>query len=338
MDDNLQDASSASLETEVTSVDSHESAKVEDANTSQATDTSPVDEPQVAKEPKSLLEAVKAAADRDEKAGDTTDPKQKNAVSETESEETKSPTDEAKEKTDEAKDEKIPFHKHPRWQEMIKERDSFREEATQYRQITNFMQQNQLTPEEVSNGFAIMAAMKTDPLRAREMLSQYTKSLDEYAGVILPQDLTKKVEEGAIDQQAAQELARARNEALANRARYEQAVQSQQMQVQQLSQQAIHNAVTGWEETIRNRDVDYAAKQNLVLDRARSYLQQGRPQSPQEALAIVEKAYADVNDTLKGFAPRKQPIRQATSTNSSTNSQPVPRTLQEAIRIAAGAN
>jgi len=339
MDDNLQDASSASLETnEVTNVDSHDSTRVEDANTSQATDTSPVDETQVAKEPKSLLEAVKAATDRDEKAGESTDPTQKNAVSETESAETKSPTDDAKAKADEAKDEKVPFHKHPRWQEMIRERDSYKDEATQFRQITAFMSKNQLTSQEVAQGFEIMSAMKNDPLHAREMLSQYTRALDEYAGVILPQDLSKKVDEGAIDQQAAQELARTRNEALANRARYEQTVQAQQAQYQQLSQQAIHSAVTGWEDTIRNRDVDYAAKQNLVLDRARAYLLQGRPQSPQEALAIVEKAYADVNDTLKGFAPRKQPIRTATSTNSSTNSQPVARSLQEAIRIAAGAN
>lgn len=341
MDDNLQEASSAPTETEVAPVESTpvvEAPIAEDAKSDTATDTSPVDEKQVAKEPTSLMEAVKAAAEKDEEAGDTTALKQKDAVSETDSASDKAPTDEAKKEEEAAKDEKVPFHKHPRWQEMIRERDSFKEEATQYRQITSYMSQNQLSTEEVAKGFEIMALMKNDPLRAREMLSQYTRALDEYAGVILPQDLSKKVEEGVIDESAAQELARTRNEALANRARYEQLAQAQQVQYQQASQQAIHGAVSGWEETIKQRDVDYAAKQNLVLDRARAYLAQGQPRTPQEAVAIVERAYADVNDTLKGFAPRRQPVRTVTSNSSTTNSQPVARTLQEAIRIAAGTN
>jgi hypothetical protein len=340
MDDKLQEASSASNETEVAPVDSApvvEAPIAEDANTNAATDTSPVDEKQVV-EPKSLMEAVKAAADKDSKAGEPITPEQKDAVSETESKPNETPTDEVKKGEDPAKDEKVPFHKHPRWQEMIRERDSFKDEASQYRQITGYMSQNQLSNDEVAKGFEIMALMKNDPLRAREMLLQYTRALDEYAGVILPEDLSKKVDEGAIDEAAAQELARTRNEALANRARYEQLAQTQQVQHQQAAQEAIQREVFGWEETIKQRDVDYAAKQNLVLDRARTYLTQGQPRTPQEAVAIVERAYADVNETLKGFAPRRQPVRAVSSTSSTTNSQPVARTLQEAIRIAAGTN
>jgi len=341
MDDNLQEASSAPIETEVAPVESAPVAEApiaEDANKSTATDTSPVGETQVAKEPTSLMEAVKAAAEEDKKAGETTNPTQKDIASETEAASDKAQTDEAKKEEEAAKDEKVPFHKHPRWQEMIRERDSFREEATQYRQITSYMSQNSLTTEEVAKGFEIMAAMKNNPLQAREMLSQYTKALDEFAGVVLPQDLSKKVDEGMMDEASAQELARARNIAAANAARAEQIAQSQQVQYQQMSQQAIHSAVSGWEDSIKTRDADYAAKQSLVLDRARSYLLQGQPQTPEQALAIVEKAYADVNETIRGFAPRRQPVRTATSVTSSTNSQPVARTLQEAIRIAAGTN
>ena len=337
MDDNLTEASSApEPKLEGTEVVSPETTEVADANT-QSTPASAVDEQQGAKEPTSLLDAVKAAAEAD-KAGPTPDPTQKDAVSETESKSDEAPTDEAKKDEEPAKDEKVPFHKHPRWQEMLRERDSFKEEATQYRQITGYMSQNNLSNEEVAKGFEIMALMKNDPLKAREMLTQYTRALDEFAGAVLPQDLTTKVQEGMMDEASAQELARARNIAAANAARAEQLAQAQQSQYQQMSQQAIHGAVSNWEETIKTRDVDYAAKQNLVLDRARTYLAQGQPQTPEQALAIVERAYADVNETLKGFAPRRQPVRPITSTNSSTTSQPVARSLQEAIRIAAGAN
>jgi hypothetical protein len=335
MDDKTAEASSASESLERTDVVSTpETADVSGETTS--TPSPDVDESSAQKEPASLLEAVKAAAEADSKDGESPNPTQKDAVSETEPKSDEAPKDEAKKDEDPAKDEKLPFHKHPRWQEVLRERDSFKDDATQYRQITEYMGQNQLTTQEVAEGFRIMAAMKNDPLKAREMLSQYTRSLDEFAGVVLPQDLNKRVEEGVMDQQSAQELAIARNIAAQNAARAEQLAQSQQVQYQQMSHQAIHSAVSGWEDSIKTRDVDYAAKQNLVLDRARSYLLQGQPQTPEQALAIVEKAYADVNETLRGFAPRRQPVRPISSVNSSTNSQPVARSLQEAIRIAAG--
>jgi uncharacterized protein YutE (UPF0331/DUF86 family) len=301
-----------------------------------APDTSPVDEnKQVDKQPKSLMEAVKAAAQKDAEEGTSTTPTQKSTVSDPETTTDNAPTDEAKTDEEEGKDEKVPFHKHPRWQEMIRERDSFKNDATQYRQITAYMAQNSLTTEEVAKGFEIMSALRNDPLRAREMLSHYTKALDQFAGVILPDDLSQKVEEGTLDEQAAQELARTRNEAAMLQQRYAQMEQNRQFEASVASQAAIQTTVNHWEETIKTRDADYAAKQGLIMDRARSYLINGQPQTPQQALEIVERAYADVNESLKGFAPRKQPIRPVTSQNSSTNSQPVARTLQEAIRMAA---
>jgi hypothetical protein len=340
MDDNLQEASSAPTETQTPNpaenVSTPETQTAPDANHSQPTDTtSAVDETQVVEKPKSLLDAVKAASKLDEADRVSTDPEQKDAASDAESAAAKAKTDEAKAEAAKAEDENVPFHKHPRWQELLKERDSYKGDAVQFRQITGFMAQNQLSSEEVAKGFEIMSALKNDPLRARELLAPYAKALDEYVGAVLPQDLSKKVDDGIMDEASAQELARARNEAALQRARLEQTAAMQNQAYAYQSQAAIQQTVGSWEEGIKQRDADYAAKQALVLDRTRAYLASGQPQTPEQALAIVERAYSDVNETLKGFAPRRQPVRSVSSAVSSTTSQPVARTLQEAIRIAA---
>ena len=74
--------------------------------------------------------------------------------------------------------EDVPFHKHPRFKEVIDQRNKYREGAEQYEQITGFLAQNNLSAEEAAQGFQIMALMKNDPAAALDALSPFVQQLE----------------------------------------------------------------------------------------------------------------------------------------------------------------
>lgn len=237
-------------------------------------------------------------------------------------------------------DSKLPFHNHPRWKQMLAERDSLKEDASQYQQVASFMRGNNLSAQEVAQGMQVMALIKNDPLRALEALRPTMENLRRFAGESLPEDIAKKVDDGFIDRDSAAELARqrAQSEFLTARQQQEfQAFQAAQLQHQQAaSMNAIVSAVSGWESQLKTRDADYQAKSQFIGDRIRVLLQVSQPQTPQEAVALAERAYSEVNESFKGLNPRRQPVRTMTSGNSATSATPAPKSLREAIMMAAG--
>ena len=72
----------------------------------------------------------------------------------------------------------VPFHKHPRFKEVIDQRNSFRDRAEQYDKITDFLDTNNLSAEEAAQGFQIMAMMKSDPKAALDALNPFVQQLD----------------------------------------------------------------------------------------------------------------------------------------------------------------
>jgi hypothetical protein len=237
-------------------------------------------------------------------------------------------------------DSKLPFHNHPRWKQMLAERDSLKEDASQYQQVVSFMRGNNLNAQEVAQGMQVMALIKNDPLRALEALKPTIEHLRQFAGESLPDDIKQKVDGGFIDHESASELARQRAQAQFMTARQQQeleAYQAAQLQQQQAaSMNSIMTAVSGWESQLKTRDADYQAKSQFIGDRIRVLLQQGHPQTPQEAVALAERAYNEVNQSFKGMNPRRQPVRTMTSGNSATSATPAPKSLREAIMMAAG--
>lgn len=214
----------------------------------------------------------------------------------------------------------VPFHKHPRWQEMKAERDAFKSQAEGFQQITNFMNENRLSSEEVSEGFAVMAALKSgapeDLQAAYDWFVGNTQRLAEALGHQLPEDIRSKVENGLLDEEAAQDLARQRARASLLEQQTRQITEDQQRAVQaqemQVAQQRMVSAVQSWEEGIKARDPDYASKKAvLVEDQVRAIIQRNggvSPRSTEEAVALAEQAYGEVNERLKAFLPKPRPV------------------------------
>lgn len=247
----------------------------------------------------------------------------------------KTPKDDVK-PADEKAEDKLPFHNHPRWKQLISEREAMKPRAEQYEKIEQFMAVNNLAPNEVAEGFRVMSLIKNNPFEAYKVLQGHLQKLAPIVGESLPEDIEKRIDQGSLDAESARELAKARAQAqlLAQR---EQAfiAQRQEQEADALRAQS-REAVVAWENGMKVRDPDYSVKQKFVRDRVRVMLTEVDPQTPREAVALVEKAYAEVNEQFKGIAPRPQSVRAVTSTaSSSTSAQPLPKSLLDVVRMAA---
>jgi hypothetical protein len=277
----------------------------------------------------SLLEAAQAALERDEADGNSSSQEQGQEHGSPRGPEESQPEGTAPNDKDgkvrEGQDDR--FDRHPRFQELKRQRDGFRTEAEEYRKISGYMQEHGLTPDEVAQGFVIMGMMKSNPAQARELLGRHMRTLDQFAGEVLPEDLQTRVNGGGLDRESARELALMRN----------QKAFAQQQQLELAEREAgvsKGRVVTAWERNIQTRDPDYAAKQKLVADRAQVLMREWNPQTPQEALAVVQQAYDEVSEHLKAFLPRRAPARSTSSSASSMNARPEPTSLLEAARQA----
>lgn len=227
-----------------------------------------------------------------------------------------------------------PFHKHPRFKKLIRERNEFRSRASQYDQITDFMDRNHLTAEEVAQGFQVMAMMKAgDPAQAYEALRRVTENLALAAGHKLPDDLAQKVEQGYIDQETAQDLWR--KQFKAERTATLAATENERFrqQEQQSAFNTIAEAVTAWEESVRESDPDYELKADLIDDRVRALVAaKGKPRNTDEALAYAQDAYKTVSERLKSVRGVKQPLRTTVGGKVSGTPLPEPKSLLDVIQ------
>lgn len=279
------------------------------------------------KKPKSLLDAVKSAVQKT--AADAgSSPVETNGASASDA---KSPSpsldDKAKDKAGADADQKLPFHNHPRWKEVVAERDAYRTDAGEYRKITNFMSTNGLSNEEVVEGFQIMALMKVNPAEAHKKISEYKARLDAIVGEVLPEDLSEKVRDGFIDKDTAKELAALKAQQKLAEQRQVQAIQDQDIQVRK----GIHAAVVNWEQQMKVKDPDWSAKQEMVIDQVKLMMSAEQPSTPEQAIALVERAHSTIRERLSRFAPRRQPVSNIASSTSSANATVVPSSLKEAV-------
>ena len=306
----------------------HNDAKATATDSSTAGDTD-------ANKKATLLDVVKAAYNGDKLDSDSSKEGEQTKSAEAQNSEKVEGRDGTQQSKEVAgkQEEKVPFHNHPRWKEMITEREALKPRAEQYDKIMNFMQQSSLSAEEMAEGMQVMAMMKNNPMEAYKAIKTYAERLAPYAGEVLPDDIKSKVNDGFIDADTAKELAALKAEREFITQRNNQAQQAHANQQVQANAKAMHDAVATWEITEKSRDPDWSAKYEMVMDRARILLQQGQPKSPSEAIEIAQRALSEVNSRLRPLAGRNVSIKSPTSSLSSANTQTKPRSLEEVVRM-----
>ena len=309
-----------------------------------------------------LMDAISEAAGlEDESEDEDSNDEADDEKAETDEDEDAEQTDEKAEGEQDEKsegDEKLPpFHKHPRWQEMVRERNTWREQAQtneayagEYRKIEQFMQQNGLQADEVAEAIRLSALIKSDPLKARERLSQEMERLDSFAGYKLPQDLQADVEDGLISAEHARELAALRNQHRFAQGQVEQRdeklrqeQQQRQQQEQQHQAQAVlqqqREAVQAWESDVRKRDPDYARIQPFVFKELRLLVHETPPKSRDEAVELAKNAYQSVKAELRrinGRRDERSPGPRSTQSSATSGVSAKPESFMDAVMQAAG--
>ena len=246
-------------------------------------------------------------------------------------------------KASEADDDKLlPFHKHPRFKGIVAEKNELKEtvsrlqnDSDQYSKITDFISKNNLSAKDAVEGFKIMSAIRNNPESAYGILGHHLNNVSKITGRSLPKDIQAKVDDGFLDEDAAKELSQGR--ANLARERHLRKADQAKAQRQQVDTQSglLTNALQTWGESTLAKDLDFGLKQEEFNDRVVALVnERGQPGTQTEVLALVEDAYATVNERFKARQPQPQTLRTATGGKLSGTPRLEPKTLSDAISMA----
>jgi hypothetical protein len=204
----------------------------------------------------------------------------------------------------------VPFHKHPRFRQLLNERNGYKPDAEKYRQVDRFIRDNGLSNEEAANLLHVGALAKTDPSKAWEMVKPWVSSLLSAAGEVLPEDLKQMVEQGQMSEAAAYEVSRSRASVTASTTQRQFEERRREMSAQEQAQADYQGAAVSWEQDRRAKDPNFEAKLEPILREIAWRKSQGDiPKTPAEVTAQLNDVYKAVNASLRP-APTAAPARQ----------------------------
>lgn len=199
----------------------------------------------------------------------------------------------------------VPFHKHPRFQHLMRRAKSLEVDAGRYRNVETFLSNAGLGADEAADALRIAGMAKINPAQAWEEIKPWVTSLLVAAGEVLPNDLSQRVQKGELPQAAAIELSKAR----AGQASMEHARQFEETQrttrAQQEAASAVTNTVEAWETDRRIKDPNYAAKE-VPLQKEIAFLHrtEGVPRTPDAVREQLNRAYKAVNEQVRAATPQ----------------------------------
>lgn len=236
----------------------------------------------------------------------------------------------AEKKPDDENYSDVPFNKHPRFQQLLREAKSNKQDAERYRNVDRFLFDAGLSSEEAADGLTIMGLAKTNPAEAWKQIRPWLEKLVVAAGEVIPDDLRQRVANGELTQDAALEVSKARATAASVQAAQSFREQQAERRQQTDNANAVQQAAADWEADRMAKDPNFAAKQPAVMKEV-VYLQrtEGMPTTSQGVIDMLKKAYKTVNDSLKPApvippAVRQQPVRPVTGGQVAGNQRPAP--------------
>jgi hypothetical protein len=219
--------------------------------------------------------------------------------------------------------------------------------AQEFDRLDQYVRSAGLSPTDVQGTLRIASQLRSDPHAAYEALLPIMQHLETAIGNVLPPELAQRVQAGYLTEQDALAMSRAASHASFSRQQLSEWQQQQaEQQFRQGRQQQLDNTVSsveGWERQQATRDPDWHLKQadirelvELEVSRKRLSDSEWLP-SQDEALKITKVAYDKVNDRLKRFVPRPQAMaRDPSGGGASPGSQPQPKSIEDAVRMAVG--
>ena len=214
--------------------------------------------------------------------------------------------------------------------------ERFKGDAEAFAQFRSYQQAHQLENDDVNLLLATGAALRRGDFKAfLDGVMPYVDVAQQALGISLPADLHQQVENGQIPVETAREISinriqNARLQTESNSYR-----DGMELQNQQVLANRIYDSVAAWETQTKARDPDWALKKDIVERFSQSIvMSEGRPTSPQQAVAMAQKAYEEANRVVERMRPQPVPTRQQPSgvhqTTGNGAAAPEPRNLMEA--------
>lgn len=190
--------------------------------------------------------------------------------------------------------------------------------SEQMENLQNFMQERNLTPQNVSElmvvGGLAMSDNDDDVQAAIARTEEFLGQLKSRLGDVLPADLQAQVDEGQMTEAGAKEVALARVRTQRADAKVESANKRVETTTQnsdfQRKASVVNQTVSDWQSQKAATDPDFQRKSALLQKeiRLRVVAEPGqRVLDPKRALQIAEEAYAEVNATINAFSPPRKP-------------------------------
>jgi hypothetical protein len=226
---------------------------------------------------------------------------------------------------------------HPRFQELITERNALKPYAENAKLDEAFCQQNNIPPEQKKTAMELCALLNSNPDAALVQLEKLIENIKLSTGKLLPQDLAKEVTDGTISKERATELHMNRLRLAAQ----EQQSKVQQTSVQQQQQMALTTAMNQAAEVIVHSNPDFKPKvipqgktsddvkdglYELTYGKIQLMSMERYPRTPAEAVDILNRAYKWAQSvyipTLPQRARRTLRTTDLSSFNDTTNGEP----------------
>lgn len=244
----------------------------------------------------------------------------------------------------------VPFHKHPRFRQLLNERNGFKPDAEKYRQVDRFIRENGLTNDEAANLLQVGALAKTDPAKAWEMVKPWVSNLLSAAGEVLPEDLKQMVDQGQMSEAAAYEVSRSRASVTASTTQRQFEERRREMTAQEQADADYRGAAVSWETDRRAKDPNFDTKLEPILREIAWRKSQGDiPRTPAEVTAQLNDVYKTVNAALRpapsaasaparqGVAPARRNITPITGgTVGGGDPKPKPKSMLEVVQQGQG--
>lgn len=223
----------------------------------------------------------------------------------------------------------VPFNKHPRFQQLLRQRDNFKQGHERYENVVQYLDQHGLSAEEAADGLQVMGLMKTNPAEAWKRLRPTLEKLLVAAGEVPAPELQARVQAGELTPAAALEISRAQAQARSIEAHRKWETESGQRRQTEAQASAVIQTVSDWERDRQIKDPNFEAKRE-ALEREIAYLhhKEGRPNTPEGVRAQLQKAYQAVNQTFRPPAPKtpvgtqRQAVKPVNGGQRAGNQQP----------------
>lgn len=255
-----------------------------------------------------------------------------------ESTDTDTSQDEAGQKDAQGQDEgdefaDVGFRKHPRFQQLIRERNAYKGDAQEYRKIQTFLSENGLSAERAGEMLQIGALMERNPAQALEQLRPHLQKLVQEAGAVLPNDLQDRVRKGELTKDAAAEISRLRAQQAGTQREQQFQQEQAERQRQQQAAEGMRNAAASWERTVRQRDPDFdALMEDVEREIVYRHSKGERPSDPDGVKKQLDEAYAAVKKRTRPAAPPKRPVQPVTGGRAAASQAQEPTSILDIVK------